>query len=69
MSLTFFWIPAADPGPAQDELNRFLSGRRVLAIERHFVAGGGMDFEGVSSAPAGASNAPEGSLLARWRCS
>ncbi|MBA2594890.1 MAG: hypothetical protein H0U97_22660 [Gammaproteobacteria bacterium] len=31
MSLHFFAIPALDPGPAQDELNRFCQVERVVA--------------------------------------
>ena len=36
MSYAFFWIPARDPGAAQQELNRFLGGHRVVGVERHF---------------------------------
>lgn len=38
MPLAFFWIPACHPQAAQDELNRFLGSRRVLAVDRQFVA-------------------------------
>lgn len=40
MSYAFFWIPAMDPQPAQEELNRFLGSHRVVAVERHFVTEG-----------------------------
>jgi superfamily II DNA helicase RecQ len=37
MSYAFFWIPAMEPQPAQEELNRFLASHRVMAVERQFV--------------------------------
>lgn len=40
MSLHFFAIPALQPQPAQDELNRFCAAHRVVAVERQFVAAG-----------------------------
>jgi len=40
MSLQFFWIPAMHPEQAQAELNRFLTGHRVLTVERQFVQQG-----------------------------
>lgn len=40
MSLHFFAIPALDPQLAQDDLNRFCAGQRVVAVERQFVADG-----------------------------
>lgn len=40
MAMYFFAIPAQHPQPAQDELNRFCAGQRVVAIEREFVAAG-----------------------------
>ena len=40
MSLYFFSIPALDPEPAQDELNRFCDARRIVAVDRQFVADG-----------------------------
>jgi superfamily II DNA helicase RecQ len=40
MPLYFFTVPALDPGPAQDELNRFCEGQRVVAVDRQFVAAG-----------------------------
>jgi superfamily II DNA helicase RecQ len=44
MALHFFSIPALDPQPAQDDLNRFCAGRRVVAVERQFVAAGTNSF-------------------------
>jgi superfamily II DNA helicase RecQ len=38
--LYFFTIPALNPQLAQEELNRFCSGQRVVAIERQFVEAG-----------------------------
>lgn len=40
MELYFFAIRAADPREAQDELNRFCAGRRVVAVDRQFVSAG-----------------------------
>jgi len=40
MSLHFFFVPAARPATAQDELNAFLTRERVLTITRDFVADG-----------------------------
>ena len=40
MPMHFFAIPALDPQPAQDEFNRFCDARRVVAVERQFVADG-----------------------------
>jgi superfamily II DNA helicase RecQ len=40
MSLHFFFVPAARPGTAQDELNIFLAQERVLTLTREFVADG-----------------------------
>jgi superfamily II DNA helicase RecQ len=36
----FFAIAALAPQPAQDELNRFCAGHRVVAVERQFVTDG-----------------------------
>jgi len=41
MALRFFTVPATMPGDAEDELNRFLRGHRVTAIERQFAVVGG----------------------------
>jgi len=41
MAYRFFMIPAGIPGAAEDELNRFLRGQRVVAIERQFTQVGG----------------------------
>ena len=40
MELHFFMIRAADPRGAQDELNRFCAARRMVAVDRQFVAAG-----------------------------
>lgn len=40
MSLHFFAIPALDPHPAEEELNRFCDSHRVVAIDRQFVPAG-----------------------------
>jgi len=40
MQLHVFTIPALAPQPAQDEFNRFCSMRRVVAVDRQFVADG-----------------------------
>lgn len=40
MRFRFFSVPVHDPDPAADELNRFLAGHRILAVEKHFVADG-----------------------------
>ena len=40
MSWAFFWIPAAHPNPAQDELNAFVRAHRVVAVEKQFVGDG-----------------------------
>ncbi len=40
MPLYFFTIPALDPLPAQEELNRFCAGQRVVSIDRQFVEAG-----------------------------
>lgn len=36
----FFAIPALDPARSQDELNRFCAERRVVSVDRQFVAAG-----------------------------
>jgi len=36
----FFSIPIQEPQPAEAELNAFCAGRRIAAIEKHFVADG-----------------------------
>jgi superfamily II DNA helicase RecQ len=40
MSLHCFYIPARHPEQAQSELNAFLSGHRVLAVQREWLADG-----------------------------
>jgi superfamily II DNA helicase RecQ len=40
MAIAFFWIPASSPHAAQEDLNRFLASRRVLAVDRQFIADG-----------------------------
>lgn len=40
MELHFFAIRATDPRDAQDELNRFCAGRRVVAVDRQLVQAG-----------------------------
>jgi len=43
MHYRVFTIPVCDPSAA-DELNRFLSGHRVLTVDRQFVANGASSF-------------------------
>jgi hypothetical protein len=40
VSYAFFWIPARRATDAQEELNRFLGGHRVIAVDRQFVSDG-----------------------------
>ncbi len=40
MQLRFFTIPVHDSGDAAEELNRFLAGHRITAIDRSFVQDG-----------------------------
>jgi superfamily II DNA helicase RecQ len=40
MQLRFFTIPVHDGGERADELNRFLAGHRILAVDRSFVQDG-----------------------------
>ena len=40
MRLHFCFVPDQDPEQAENELNAFLAGRRVLAINREFVSEG-----------------------------
>ena len=37
MKVKFFSVPALDPGAAEEDLNRFLGGHRVLAVDRQLV--------------------------------
>ncbi len=37
MKLKFFWIPAADSAAAEEELNVFLAGHRVVNVEKAFA--------------------------------
>ncbi len=40
MKHQFFTVPALHSQPAQDELNAFLAGHRILRVEKHFVSDG-----------------------------
>lgn len=40
MQMHFFAIPTLDSQVAQDELNRFCAGHRVVAVDRQFVSAG-----------------------------
>jgi superfamily II DNA helicase RecQ len=40
MKMRFFLIPVQESAKAADELNGFLSNRRILGIDRHFVPDG-----------------------------
>ena len=44
MRMKYFSIPALSPGPAEDELARFLDGHRILTVERHFVDDGAASY-------------------------
>lgn len=44
MAYTFFTIPIADDGSAQQALNSFCANHRVARVEQHFVADGGASF-------------------------
>lgn len=44
MKLRFFAIPALEPEAATDELNRFCAGRRIIELQREFVADGVRSF-------------------------
>ena len=44
MKYQFFVIPAQNPRPAQEELNRFCAGCRVINLEKAFVANGDRSF-------------------------
>lgn len=37
MQYRFFRVPAGDPGPFEEELNRFLRGHRVVQVQRELV--------------------------------
>lgn len=60
MKLHFFAIPALDVATSEAQLNAFLAGHRVAAVEKHFVANGNAGFwsvcvtsvEGAKPAPA-----------------
>ncbi len=58
MKYRFFHIPARDPGPDTEALNRFLSERRILSVERHLVAEGQGSFWALAVAYADADSAP-----------
>jgi superfamily II DNA helicase RecQ len=57
----FFSVPAWQPGDEAEELNRFLAGHRVLAIDRQLVAtqGGGFWAVAVTYLAGAASAAPQ----------
>ncbi len=40
MQIRVFTVPVSDSGSMQDDLNRFLRGKRVLEVCQHFVADG-----------------------------
>jgi superfamily II DNA helicase RecQ len=44
MKYRFFAIPALDPEAGQDALNAFCAGRRVVSVDKHFVAESGNSF-------------------------
>jgi superfamily II DNA helicase RecQ len=44
MKIQFFTILALDPAESADELNQFCAGRKVIDLERQFVAAGGNSF-------------------------
>ncbi len=44
MRVKFFAVPALDPDETELDLNRFLAGHRVLAIDRELVADGAGSF-------------------------
>ena len=44
VQMKFFMIPVRDPRESEEELNRFLSGVRVVHIHREFVAQGDNSF-------------------------
>jgi superfamily II DNA helicase RecQ len=44
MRLEFFAIPALDPEPAEEVLNRFLTTHRVVEVERRLVEDGSASF-------------------------
>ncbi|MCB1777333.1 MAG: HRDC domain-containing protein [Candidatus Competibacteraceae bacterium] len=67
MKYRFFHILACDPAAETEVLNRFLAERRIVAVDRQFVADGGNSFwalsvtyrDGTSADPTGAPNRPE----------
>lgn len=38
MRLKFYWVPAFDSAAAEQELNAFFSGHRVVQLDKHFQA-------------------------------
>ena len=44
MEMEFFHIPAREPAAAEEELRRFLAGKRVATVDRQFVADGPNSF-------------------------
>ena len=44
MRLRFFAVPAWEPGEVEEEVNSFLAGHRVLAVERELVSAGASPF-------------------------
>jgi len=60
MEFHFFTVPVLNPDPAQDDLNRLCASRRVVGIERQFVAAGQASFWAVCvTVTAGAGPLPE----------
>ena len=68
MKYRFFHVPARDPAAETEILNRFLAERRIVAVDRQFVADGGNSFwafsvvyrDGASASdPTGAPGRPE----------
>ncbi|MCP4658580.1 MAG: hypothetical protein GY856_24480 [bacterium] len=56
MNRTHFWIPAADPRAAEEELNQFIRAHRVLSVEEVFVSdGAGSAFAGNALGTGGGS--------------
>jgi hypothetical protein len=44
MKYRFFHVPALDSAAETEGLNRFLAERRIVAVDRQFVADGGNSF-------------------------
>lgn len=66
MRMRFFAVPALTPGPAADELESFLAGHRVLAIDRQFVSDGPASYWAICvTHQQGASSSPKVSKRSR----